>query len=310
MVSRRWPRGVATSMSPQVRGRRGPSGGACRHTATPPSTRIVSPFRVAAATRRFDSATGSPIGPWPGMLRLRLTGREEEVDIAAVVREVHDRPAEDVGRVVAAGVEAHLLADLLRTPRFMDVAVQSDHQLILLDRIADSLAADRDDARPAAADHRLERLVELGREVEPGAVGRAVEVDDHAPARGNLVEHLRQSAPQLLLAELALRVPGGGGDVPAAGQQDRPELAELSLRALDARRRLEHRVDRERVVVSRGDDEPHIWSQPLLRKPAPALDLFDDRLAEGFVQVVSVGAHALDRDGVGDDRVETEPVDL
>jgi len=48
---------------------------------------------VAAATRRFDSATGSPRGPWPGMSRLRLTGREEEVDIAAVVREIHNRPS-------------------------------------------------------------------------------------------------------------------------------------------------------------------------------------------------------------------------
>src|SRR3989442_11017830 len=99
-------------MSPHVRGRSGPSGGAWRHTATPPSSRTVRPLSVAAATSRLDSATGSPSGRWPAMSRLRLTGREEEVDIAAVVSEADDCTAQHVGGAIASRVEPHRLAHL------------------------------------------------------------------------------------------------------------------------------------------------------------------------------------------------------
>src|SRR2546422_9256732 len=116
-------------MRPHVRGRSGPSGGAWRHTATPPSSRTVRPLSVAAATSRLDSATGSPSGRWPAMSRLRLTGREEEVDIAAVVSEVDDCTAQHVGGVIAARIKAHRPADLLRGARVMDGAIPAHHRL-------------------------------------------------------------------------------------------------------------------------------------------------------------------------------------
>ena len=87
-----------------------------------------------------------------GMVTLRgsprLTGREQEVDIAAVSVEIDDHAAQDVGGVVAARVQAHRLSDLLCPAGFMDVAVKAHDGLILLNRVANRLAANRDDAWP------------------------------------------------------------------------------------------------------------------------------------------------------------------
>src|ERR1700736_1322333 len=171
-------------MWPHVPGGSGPWGGDLRAHATPPSTLSVNPLSVPAATSRLDSATGSPRGPWPGMSWLRLTGREQEVDVIAVGVEIDYHALQDVGGVVAAWVQTQRRPDLLCASRLVDVAVQTDHGLVLLDRLAHRLAAHGDDARLAAAQHRHEVRVQLGREVEPGRVRRGVGVEHHLAARG------------------------------------------------------------------------------------------------------------------------------
>src|SRR5581483_2015634 len=150
---------VDTSMSPTFRGSSGFSSGAWRWTATPPRTRIRTPRSLAVSTSRFDSSTGFSSGR-------RLPRGEEEVEVVTVRVEIYDDAAQDVRRILAARVEAHRPADLLGALRLVDVPVQPDHRVVLLDHVADRLAADRDDARPAAADDRHEGLVELGRVVE------------------------------------------------------------------------------------------------------------------------------------------------
>src|SRR4029077_215469 len=142
-------------MSPILRVSSGRPSGACRQTATPPSTRIVSPAFVELPIRRFDSSTGFSSGTG-------LTRGEEEVEVVTCRVEVDDDAAKDVGRVLAARVEAHRLADPLGTLRLMDVSMKADHRLVLLDHFAHGFAADRNYARPAAANHRHQRLVELG----------------------------------------------------------------------------------------------------------------------------------------------------
>ena len=104
-----------------------------------------------------------------------------------------------------------------------------------LDRLAHRAAADRDEAGPPAADHRLQRLVEFGRHIESRAVRRAVEVDDRRRSCGtaSIITAIRR---ELLLGVLALGVPRRRRDVAQAGQHDRPELAQLALWALDPRR--------------------------------------------------------------------------
>src|SRR5437899_1207494 len=112
-------------MSLIERGRRGLPSGAWRYTAAPPSTRAITPLRVATSTSRRDSATGSGRGT--------LSGCEEEIDVASILGEVHDSAAEHVCRVIAARVQAHCRADLLRPLRLVDVAVQPDNRLMALD---------------------------------------------------------------------------------------------------------------------------------------------------------------------------------
>src|SRR5437667_1204711 len=145
-------------MSFTARGRRGPSAGDWRQTAAPPRTRAITPLRVAASTSRRDSATGSGRGA--------LSGREEEIDVASIRGEVHDSAAQHVRGVIAAWIQAHRRADLLRAFRLVNVPVQADHRLVALDDVAHGPASDRNDARSSAADDRAQLGVELGREVE------------------------------------------------------------------------------------------------------------------------------------------------
>src|SRR5882672_911657 len=104
------------SMSLIGRVKSGPGAGACRCTATLPRTRTSTPLSVAASTSRRASTMGSCSGV--------LSSGEEEVDVAAILSEVHDSAAQHVGGVVAPRVEAHRDADLLRGARLVDVPVQ------------------------------------------------------------------------------------------------------------------------------------------------------------------------------------------
>src|SRR5947207_1596748 len=84
---------------------------------------------------------------------------------SAVIGEVDAGSAEQVGAVVAARVHARCRADLLRGARFVNVPVKPHDRLVALDRVAHGPAADGDKPGTASADDRLERLVELGRDV-------------------------------------------------------------------------------------------------------------------------------------------------
>src|SRR4029077_5914091 len=109
-------------MSPILRVSSGRPSGACKQTATPPSTRIVSPAFVELLIRRFDSSPGFSSGTG-------LTRGEEEVEVVPCCVEVDDDAAKDVGRVLATRVETHRLADALGTLRVMDVSMNADRRL-------------------------------------------------------------------------------------------------------------------------------------------------------------------------------------
>src|SRR5262249_13290259 len=152
-----------------------------------------------------------------------------------------------VGGVLAARVQAQTLADLLGAARLVDVAVQADGRLVALDGVADGPAADGDEARPAAVEHRPQVRVELGRRVEPRPVGWIVEVADRRPAGLDPVHHRRDSLPQLLLGILALGVPWRRRDVADAREHGRAEVAQLAFGALHPFVSSEHLVDLDRV---------------------------------------------------------------
>src|SRR5439155_798697 len=77
---------------------------------------------------RRDSATGSESGP--------LSRREEEIDVASILGEVHDSAAQHVRGIVTARIEAHRGADLLSALRLVDVTVQANHRLVPLDHVS------------------------------------------------------------------------------------------------------------------------------------------------------------------------------
>src|SRR5438046_9136959 len=183
-------------MSLMGRGRSGPSAGAWRYTAAPPRTRATTPRRFAASTSRRDSATGSRRGT--------LSGREEEIDVASILGEVHDSAAQHVRGVIAARVEAHRGPDLLGAFGLVDVAVEAGDRLVALDHVPYGLAADGDNAGPAAAYHGAQLGVELGRKVQPRTVGRAVEVDHHLAAGRRAVQDGLEPVGVLLLRVLTL----------------------------------------------------------------------------------------------------------
>src|ERR1700730_11842009 len=152
--------------------------------------------------------------------------------------------------------------------------------------------------------------MELGGKVEPRAVWGAVEVDGDVAGGRSGAHHFGEALGEALLAELALGVPGSGGDVAAAGDEDRTHLAQLTFGALDAGRRFQDRVNGEWIVVSGRDQDAHVGLETLVCKPAPGFDLLGDRRAERLVQVFAVSAHALDVGVVRYHRVKAKPVDL
>ena len=156
--------------------------------------------------------------------------------------------------------------------------------LVLLDRFAHRVAAHRDDARPAAADHRLQRGVEFGRVVQRRPVRRAVEVHDQLGLGGTGSSISLDAACQFFLGALALGVPRRGRHDADARHRQRPELAELELGALDPIRAVEDRVRVPRVVVARRDDDAHRGVEPLGGQVAPALRLGRDLGAEQPLQ--------------------------
>src|SRR5579875_1151413 len=237
-------------MSFRGRGSSGLPSGACMYTATPPSARMVKLRAVAASISRRASATGSASGTsgtatagcFGGGSSSRLTRGpvtassrgEEEVKVAPVLGDVDNGAAQEVRRVVAAGVQTEGRADLLCGARLVDMPVEAHHRLVALDRFPHRLASDGNEAGPATADDRLERLVELRRDVEPAAVGRAVEVHDRTASVRHGVEHLADPSLELVLVVLALGLPRGRGHVAEAGQHRRPQVAQTPLRTLDA----------------------------------------------------------------------------
>src|SRR3989442_14370309 len=147
-----------------------------RHRCLRSCAAAAADRQVPAGTRRRRRAVARPVrrsrlNP-PAFETLAadppgaLAGGEEEIEVVAHSVEIDEDAAQHVGRVFAAGVEAHGLADALGAFRLMDVSMQPDHRLVLLDDLAHSFAADRNYARAPAADDGEQRLVQLGREIE------------------------------------------------------------------------------------------------------------------------------------------------
>src|SRR5438034_4440871 len=200
------------SMCLRSRARIGGPAGACTYTAAPPSNRATTFLRAKTSTSRRDSATGSASGA--------LSRREEEIDVASILGEVHDSAAQHVRGIVTARIEAHCGADLLSALRLVDVPVEPNHRLVPLDDVAHGFAADWHYARSTAPDDRPQLGVELRREIQAGAIRRAVKVDHHLACFRRLVEDCLEPAGELRLRVLALGVPGRRRDVAAAGHHD------------------------------------------------------------------------------------------
>src|SRR5438093_11691280 len=131
------------------RARIGRPAGACTYTAAPPSNRATTFLWVKTSISRRDSATGSESGP--------LSRREEEIDVASILGEVHDSAAQHVRGIVTARIEAHRGADLLSALRLVDVTVQANHRLVTLAHVAHGFAADPHGARSGRPAHRPHR---------------------------------------------------------------------------------------------------------------------------------------------------------
>ncbi len=72
--------------------------------------------------------------------------------------------------------------------------------------------------------------------------------------------------------------------------------------------RLEHRVDRERVVVARRDDAAHVVREPLGGEVAPAAELLHDLLREQLLDEPRLLTHPLELILLRDARIE--PVEV
>src|SRR5262245_5823090 len=109
------------------------------------------------------------------LLLVLAAGQNEVLDLLLAV-EIDDDPEQLTLFVRAAGVDAERVAEAVRPPRLVDVTVQGEPRLIALDHLPHGLRADRD----GGAARVLERHVlgQLRRLVEPGVVGRAVQVED------------------------------------------------------------------------------------------------------------------------------------
>src|SRR5690242_18999329 len=100
-------------MSLRGRGSSGWNSGERMYTATPPTARRGTPCSRAASITRRASATGSASGPAPStagsgeVVLKRSSSGEQEVKITPVLSYVHDSAAQQIGRVVAARVQAH-----------------------------------------------------------------------------------------------------------------------------------------------------------------------------------------------------------
>src|SRR6266702_8995018 len=73
----------------------------------------------------------------------QLSRRQQEVQARPVLSDVHNRAAQHASRVVTAGIHAERPAEPLHAARLVNVAVQRDGRLVLLDGVADGVAADR-----------------------------------------------------------------------------------------------------------------------------------------------------------------------
>src|SRR5438552_14958615 len=140
------------SMSLTSRARIGPPAGACTYTAAPPSNRATTFLWVKTSISRRDSATGSESGP--------LSRREEEIDVASILGEVHDSAAQHVRGIITARIEAHRGADLLGALRLVYVTVKDDHRLVTLDLVAHGFVAYTTDAMTIATVFRSHMAAE------------------------------------------------------------------------------------------------------------------------------------------------------
>src|SRR5215218_1478495 len=173
------------------------------------ASNLDHPLTRPVALRR-NSVGASPIAAinTPSGSERRLAVHQQVVPDLLLARvDVHDRRLQDALLVGAARVQRQRRPQPHRALALVDVAVQRQQRLEALDRVADRRGADRPQ-RLAARDVG-EVLVEGGGGVQPGAVGRRVEVEDGPLGVLGGLQRPLDPPLQLRLLGLAEGVPGG-----------------------------------------------------------------------------------------------------
>lgn len=192
--------------------------------------------------------------------------------------EVDDRRAQHSLAVLAARVDAHGAPDLHDPARLVNMAVQANRRLVALDDRAhrgrpgvDLLA----DQGPGRVDGR----VELCAHVQARAERRHVQVEYRPLRVGQLARHLLQAAGEFLLADVARARPRRRVPVSARDHLDsRRDLQHLAVGVDRVARAVEHRLDREVVVVPAGDIQRYAQRLEALRAQREPLFHLEQRL--------------------------------
>ena len=137
--------------------------------------------------------------------------------------------------------------------------------------------------------------------VDLGVVRRAVEVEDGQVRIANRRGHRLEPGPEIVLRHVARAMPRGHVRVAAARELDPlGQLQDSPFEELDPGRRLDHRVDLRRVVVTGVDvaGDGRVPVQALVGKAHPLLYAPDDLLGEQSAEPGAVAAERLGLVGI------------
>ena len=135
----------------------------------------------------------------------------------------------------------------------------------------------------------LQVVVELRALVEHGAVRRHMHVEDAARHVLDLGAEMAEPLAILVLGEFPLGIPGRAGRAAAMQHLVAAQVRHFHLVIADRRRRLQHRVDLEEIVVAgRGDQRNVLAFQLFLGPDAPFAHALHHQLLEQLVPVVFV----------------------
>src|SRR5829696_3801231 len=191
----------------------------------------------------------------------------------------------------------------------VDVTVQSQGRLSLLYRLPHRLRADRYDRASTVLGAHI--LVYLGGVVEPGFVGRAVEVVDRFLGRGgDLARHLLQACCEVLLVLFAIGIPRRTVRPPGRDHLVVAELDDLALGEPYAFGGGDDIIDLELVIVAWRHKALYIGAFELLVGHLhPALYGPQHLLVEELIAQILIRLELTHRVRVGAERVVAAPLD-